>query len=113
MFTSINVTVTVADGYSTGEAINAVKEVAATSLPSGIFYDFSGLTRSENESSNSTALIFVLCIVFVYLILSAQYESYILPLAVVLHSVRLAGAQFFTQLFGHNNDIYADIADYA
>jgi HAE1 family hydrophobic/amphiphilic exporter-1 len=111
MFTSINVTVTVADGYSTGEAINAVKEVAATSLPQGYSYDFSGLTRSENESSNSTALIFVLCIVFVYLILSAQYESYILPLAVVLSiPFGLAGAYAFTQLFGHNNDIYMQIS---
>jgi HAE1 family hydrophobic/amphiphilic exporter-1 len=111
MFTSINVTVTVADGYSTGEAINAVKEVAQTSLPQGYSYDFSGLTRSENESSNSTALIFVLCIVFVYLILSAQYESYILPLAVVLSiPFGLAGAYAFTQLFGHNNDIYMQIS---
>jgi HAE1 family hydrophobic/amphiphilic exporter-1 len=111
MFTSINVTVTVADGYSTGEAIKAVKEVASTSLPQGYDYDFSGLTRSENESSNSTALIFVLCIVFVYLILSAQYESYILPLAVILSiPFGLAGAYIFTQLFQHNNDIYMQIS---
>ena len=111
MFTSINITANVADGYSTGEAIQAVKEVAATSLPQGYTYDFSGLTRSENESSNSTALIFVLCIVFVYLILSAQYESYILPLAVILSiPFGLAGAYLFTQIFQHNNDIYMQIS---
>ena len=111
MFTSINITANVADGYSTGEAIQAVKEVAATSLPQGYTYDFSGLTRSENESSNSTVLIFVLCIVFVYLILSAQYESYILPLAVILSiPFGLAGAYLFTQIFQHNNDIYMQIS---
>ena len=84
LFTAINVTATVAEGYSSGEAIKAVQEVASTMLPAGYTYDYSGLTRSEAASSNSTALIFVLCLIFIYLILSAQYESYILPLAVVL-----------------------------
>lgn len=111
LFTAINVTATVADGYSTGEAIKAVQEVAADYLPEGYTYDYSGLTRSEAHSSNSTALIFVLCIVFIYLILSAQYESYILPLAVVLSvPFGLAGAFLFTQLFGHSNDIYMQIS---
>lgn len=111
MFTSINVTATVADGYSTGEAIKAVEEVAATSLPEGYAYDYSGLTRSERESSNSTMLIFLLCIIFVYLILSAQYESYLLPLAVILSiPFGLAGAFFFTKITGHNNDIYMQIS---
>lgn len=111
MFTSINVTATVADGYSTGEAIKAVEEVAADHLPQGYAYEYSGLTRSEAESSNSTALIFVLCIMFVYLILSAQYESYLLPLAVILSiPFGLAGAFFFTKISGHNNDIYMQIS---
>lgn len=111
MFTCINVTASVANGYSNGDAIKAVKEVAAQNLPAGYSYDFTGLTRSENESSNSTALIFLLCIVFVYLILSAQYESYILPLAVILSIVfGLSGAYLFTQIFGHNNDIYMQIS---
>ena len=111
LFTSINVTATVADGYSSGEAIKAVKEVAADVLPAGYTYDYSGLTRSEAASSNSTALIFVLCFIFIYLILSAQYESYILPLAVVLSvPFGLAGAFLFTQLFGHSNDIYMQIS---
>jgi HAE1 family hydrophobic/amphiphilic exporter-1 len=111
LFTSINVTITVADGYSTGEAIKAVEEVAATALPSGYSYDYSGLTREESKASNSTALIFVLCIMFIYLILSAQYESYLLPLAVILSvPFGLAGCFLFTQLFGHSNDIYMQIS---
>ena len=111
LFTSITVTATVAEGYSTGEAIKAVQEVAADYLPTGYTYDYSGLTRSEAASSNSTALIFVLCFVFIYLILSAQYESYILPLAVVLSvPFGLAGAFLFTRMFGHSNDIYMQIS---
>ena len=103
LFTAINVTATVADGYSTGEAIKAVQQVADEYLPTGYTYDYSGLTRQEAQSSNSTALIFVLCIVFIYLILSAQYESYILPLAVILSvPFGLAGAFLFTMLFGHS-----------
>ena len=111
LFTSITVTATVADGYSTGEAIKAVEEVAREQLPTGYTYDYQGLTRQEAKSSNSTALIFVLCFIFIYLILSAQYESYILPLTVVLSvPFGLAGAFLFTQLFGHNNDIYMQIS---
>ena len=111
MFTSINATVTVNDGYSSGEAIEAIKEVAATTLPQGYGYDFSGLSRSENSSSNSTVMIFGLCLLFVYLILAAQYESYLLPFAVILSiPFGLAGAFLFTQLFGHNNDIYMQIS---
>ena len=111
MYTSINVTATVADGYSSGEAIQAVREVAATTLPTGYGYEFTGLTRTEANSSSSTGLIFLLCFVFVYLILSAQYESYILPLSVLLSvPFGLAGAFLFTQLFGHQNDIYMQIS---
>ena len=111
LFTSINLNITSADGYSSGQAIKACEEVAADYLPDGYGYEYSGLTRSEAESSNSTALIFVLCLVFVYLILSAQYESYLLPLSVVLSiPFGLAGAFLFTQLFGHSNDIYMQIS---
>ncbi len=111
LFTSINVNAAAADGYATGDAIKAIAEVAKTSLPSGYTYEFSGLTRSEQESSNTTAIIFVLCLTFVYLILSAQYESYLVPLAVILSvPFGLAGAFLFTNLFGKNNDIYMQIA---
>ncbi len=111
LFTSINVTVNVAEGYSTGEAIQAVEEVAAENLPQGYTYEYSGLTRSERESSSSTAMIFILCFIFIYLILSAQYESYLLPLAVVLSvPFGLAGAFLATKFSGHNNDIYMQIS---
>ena len=111
LFTSINVTAAPADGYASGDVIRAISEVASSSLPSGYTYEFSGLTRSEQESSNSTMLIFVLCLTFVYLILSAQYESYLLPLSVILSiPFGLAGAFLFTNMFGKNNDIYMQIA---
>ena len=111
LFTSINVTGTVADGYSTGDALKAVQEVAEQVLPAGYTYDFSGLTREEAKASNSTALIFVLCFIFIYLILSAQYESYLLPLSVVLSvPFGLAGCFLFTDIFGHANDIYMQIS---
>ena len=111
LFTSINVTATVANGYSTGAAIKAAQEVAAEVLPTGYSYDYMGLTREEAKASNSTAIIFILCFIFIYLILSAQYESYILPLAVVLSvPFGLAGCFLFTMIFGHANDIYMQIS---
>jgi HAE1 family hydrophobic/amphiphilic exporter-1 len=111
LFTAININATPASGYSTGDCIAAMDEVARTTLPAGFTYEFSGLTRNEAESSNSTGIILVLCLVFVYLILAAQYESYLLPLTVILSvSFGLAGAFLFTNLFGKSNDIYMQIA---
>lgn len=111
LFTAINVNGSPADGYSTGDCIKAMEEVSSQVLPAGYTYEFSGLTRNEAESSSSTAIILVLCLVFVYLILSAQYESYLLPLTVILSvPFGLAGAFLFTNLFGKNNDIYMQIA---
>ena len=111
LFTSINVTGTVANGYSTGEAIQAIRDIAADMLPAGYTYDFSGLTREEAKASNTTGVIFLLCFIFIYLILSAQYESYILPLSVLLSvPFGLAGCFLFTNLFGHANDIYMQIS---
>ena len=111
LFTSIDVNATAAEGYSSGDAIRAVEEVASTTLPTGFGYEFSGLTRSEQESSSSTMIIFVLCLTFVYLILSAQYESYLVPLSVILSiPFGIAGAFIFTDLFGKQNDIYMQIA---
>ena len=92
-------------------AKKAAEEVAAEVLPTGYSYDYQGLTREEAKATNSTALIFVLCFIFIYLILSAQYESYILPLAVVLSvPFGLAGCFVFTTVFGHANDIYMQIS---
>ena len=94
-----------------GEAIKAAQEVAAEMLPQGYTYDYQGLTREEAKATNSTAIIFLLCFIFIYLILSAQYESYILPLAVVLSvPFGLAGCFLFTMVFGHANDIYMQIS---
>ena len=109
LFTSININIT--PKGTTGEALKACAEVAKQNLPMGYGYEYSGLTRSEAEASNSTAMIFLLCLVFVYLILSAQYESYLLPLSVILSiPFGLAGAFLFTMLFGHSNDIYMQIS---
>ncbi len=111
LFTSINITGTVADGVSTGEAIKAAEEVADQVLPTGYSYEYQGLTREEAKASNSTAVIFLLCFIFIYLILAAQYESYILPWAVLLSvPFGLAGCFLFTELFGHANDIYMQIS---
>ncbi len=111
LFTSIDVNASEGSGYSSGDAIKAIEEVSQTALPDGYTYEFSGLTRSEQELSGSTLIIFALCLTFVYLILSAQYESYILPLSVILSvPFGLAGAFIFTNLFGKDNDIYMQIA---
>ncbi len=101
LFTSINVTAEPASGYSTGDAMQALAETSAQVLPTGFGYEYSGLTRSEAESSNTTGIVLGLCILFVYLILSAQYESYLVPFSVILSvPFGLAGAFGFTQLFG-------------
>ena len=111
MYTSISVTGTPAEGYSNGDAIRAIQEVAAQALPQGFGYEFSGMTREEqNTSASSTAIVFGLCLIFVYLLLSAQYESYILPLAVIFSiPVGLMGSFVFAKMFGIVNNIYLQI----
>ncbi len=111
MYTSMSVNGSVAAGYSSGEAIQAIREVAAETLPQGYGYEFSGMTREEaNTGTSTTALIFVLCMVFVYLLLSAQYESYILPLAVLLSiPFGLAGSFICAQFMGVDNNIYMQV----
>ena len=112
MFTSMSVNGSPADGYSSGQAIKAIEEVAAQSLPTGYGVEVSGMTREEQSSSGSTtAMIFALCFVFVYLLLSAQYESYILPLVVLLSVPSgLMGSFIFAQIMGVENNIYMQIA---
>lgn len=110
LFTSISITGAPKAGYSTGDAIKAVQEVAAKTLPAGYGYEFSGLSREEISSGSQTLFIFGLCLVFVYFLLSAQYESYILPFAVLLSlPVGLAGAFIFAKIFGVQNNIYLQI----
>lgn len=112
MFTSISVSGQPAPGYSSGEALEAIRRVADQTLPQGYGYDYAGMTREEaGTSGNATTTIFGLCLLFVFLILSAQYESYILPLAVILSiPFGLAGAFIFAQMFGISNNIYLQIA---
>lgn len=113
MFTSISVTGQPNPGYSSGEAIAAIERVAAQTLPQGYGYEYAGMTREERKSggSSATATIFGLCLLFVYLLLSAQYESYLLPFAVILSvPFGLAGAFIFAKIFGISNNIYLQIA---
>ncbi len=111
LFTSVKVTGSNAVGFSTGDALNAVKEVAAESLPPSYDVQFTGLSREEINSTSQTALIFALSLVFVYFILAAQYESYVLPLAVVISlPLGVFGAYFGQRLAGLENNIYFQIA---
>ncbi len=99
MYTSMKLMVAPADGFTSGQALKALEEVASTTLPAGFGYELGGMAREEAETSGSTTgLIFILCFVFVYLLLSAQYESYVLPLAVLLSiPFGLMGSFLFVQ----------------
>ncbi len=113
MFTSISVSGTPKPGYSSGDAIAAIERVATQTLPQGYGYEYAGMTREEagSGSGSATATIFALCLLFVYLLLSAQYESYMLPFAVILSiPFGLAGAFIFARFFGISNNIYLQIA---
>lgn len=112
MFQSISVTGQPNAGYSSGQALEAIKRVAAETLPSGYGYEYSGMTREEASSSgNTTSIIFGLCLLFVYLLLSAQYESYILPWAVILSiPFGLMGSFIFASISDISNSVYLQIA---
>lgn len=107
MYNSIAVNAMPADGYSTGDAIKAVQETAEQSLPKGYGYDYGGITREENQQSGTTILIFGICFLMIYLILSALYESFIIPFAVLLSvPCGLMGSFLFAWMFGLENNIY-------
>lgn len=100
-----------AKGYSSGDAIKAVQQTAAEFLPKGYDYEWSGITRDEIESGSQAIYIFAICLIFVYLLLSAQYESFLLPLPVILSlPVGIFGAYFLLMLMGLEMNIYAQIA---
>jgi HAE1 family hydrophobic/amphiphilic exporter-1 len=110
LFTSISVTGNPNAGFSSGDALKAVQEEAAIHLPAGYGYEFSGLSREEMAGGNQTIYIFLLCVIFVYFLLAAQYESYILPLAVLISlPIGLAGVFVFDKIFGVDNNIYTQI----
>ena len=111
MFTSSLITGDAAPGVSSGEAIAAVEEIAADILPRGYALEWSGVSREEKESGGQTILIFGICLLFVYLLLSAQYESLLLPFPVILSlPAGVFGAYFVLQLAGIDNNIYAQVA---
>ena len=107
LYSSIQVNGLPADGYSTGEAIAAIEEVAKETLPVGYGYEFGGITREEAGSGSNTVIIFGICIIFVYLILCALYESLFVPLAVMLSvPFGLMGSFLFAKMWGLENNIY-------
>ena len=107
MYSSIAVNGTAADGYSSGDAIKAIQETAAQVLPKGYGYDFDGITREEAQTGSNTTIIFGICILLIYLILSALYESFLLPFAVILSvPCGLLGSFLFAKMLGLENNIY-------
>lgn len=111
LYLSTAITGAPASGYSSGDAIEAIREVAAQELPPGFGYDFSGITKEEIASSGQQGVIFILCFIFVFLILSAQYESYILPWSVLVALViGVAGVYLFINMCGIASNIYVQVA---
>lgn len=111
LFTSASVTGAPNAGYSSGDAIRAIQETAQKTLPAGYDFEFSGLAREEITSGSQSGLIFMLCLVFIYFLLSAQFKSYLLPFAILLTlPVGLSGSFLFVRLFGLNNNIFLQIS---
>ena len=110
LFTAISINGNAAPGYSSGQAIQAVREVAADVLPAGYGYEFGGMSREEANTGSSVATIFAICIVFIYLILCALYESLFIPIVIILSvPFGLAGSFLFARMFGLENNIYLQI----
>ena len=110
LFTAISVNGQAAEGYSSGQAILAVREVAAKVLPAGYGFEFGGMSREEAATGNSVAIIFVICVVFIFLILCALYESIFIPIVIILSvPFGLAGSFLFARWFGLENNIYLQI----
>ncbi|MGM9701553.1 MAG: efflux RND transporter permease subunit [Prevotella sp.] len=107
LFSAIAVYGAPASGYSSGQAIKAIREVADDTLPEGYGYEFGGMAREEASTSGTTTIVFIICIVFIYLILCALYESLMIPFAVILSvPFGLVGSFLFAQLWGLENNIY-------
>jgi len=111
LFNSIEINAIPKPGFSSGEAIKAIQETALEQLPTGFTYDFTGQTREEISSNGQSTIVFILCLVFVYFLLSAQYESYILPLAVIFSiPTGVLGVFIAIGLTGIENNIYVQVA---
>ena len=110
LYTAVTINGVPKPGYSTGDAIKAIEETAAQVLPKGYGYEWTGMTREEKQAGSQIVFIFILSIVFVYFLLAAQYESYILPLAIVLSiPVGVFGVFLFIKLLGVENNIYVQV----
>ena len=110
LFTAISINGQAADGYSSGQAIQAVRETAEKVLPAGYGYEFGGMSREEADTGNSVALIFGICVIFIFLILCALYESIFIPVVIILSvPFGLAGSFLFARCFGLENNIYLQI----
>ena len=111
LYNSAEVTGSPAPGYSSGQAIKAIEQVAEKNLPHGFDYDWAGISKDEVDQGNQAMLIFIVCLVFVYLILSAQYENFLLPLPIITYlPAGICGAFIFLKLLGLENNIYAQVA---
>ena len=110
LFTAISVNGQAADGYSSGQAIQAVRETAAKVLPAGYGFEFGGMSREEADTGSSVAVIFAICVIFIFLILCALYESIFIPVVIILSvPFGLAGSFLFARWFGLENNIYLQI----
>lgn len=111
MYNAAEISGTPAPGYSSGQAIVAINEVAKNTLPRGFGIDWAGISKDEVSRGNEAVIIFAICLIFVYMILAAQYESFILPLPVIISlPTGIFGAFFFLKLLGLENNIYAQVA---
>jgi HAE1 family hydrophobic/amphiphilic exporter-1 len=111
MYTSAMINGQPAKGFSSGQTIAAIKDVAAKTLPKGFGYDWAGASRDQANAGNQAIYIFLICLLFVYLLLAAQYESFLMPLAVILSlPIGVFGALFLLLVMGLENNIYAQIA---
>ncbi len=111
LYTSIAITGSPNFGFSSGDAIKAVQEVAAQTLPLGYGYEFSGLTREEKYSGSQSIMIFILSVIFVYFLLAAQYESFVLPFSILFSlPIGISGAYIFAKIMGVQNNIYLQIS---
>ena len=107
LYSAMGINGEAAPGYSSGDAIQAIREVAAESLPRGYGFEFAGISREESQTTNNTGVIFLICTVFVYLILCGLYESFFVPFAVILAvPFGLMGSFLFAKLMGLENNIY-------
>jgi HAE1 family hydrophobic/amphiphilic exporter-1 len=111
LYNSAEVTGSPAQGYSSGQAIKAIEQVAEKNLPHGFDYDWAGISKDEVDQGNQAMMIFVVCLIFVYLILSAQYENFLLPLPIITYlPAGICGAFLCLKLMGLENNIYAQVA---